>query len=65
VVFLNEPITTGLIVGVPLILVGSWFAGRRHEVKIKKAKASKKTTASESSNPVRTDTTELDVLPKG
>jgi drug/metabolite transporter (DMT)-like permease len=63
VVFLNEPITTGLIVGVPLILVGSWFAGRRHEVKPKKTKTSKK--AKTGSFAVGTDTTELDVLPKG
>jgi drug/metabolite transporter (DMT)-like permease len=63
VVFLNEPITTGLIVGVPLILVGSWFAGRRHEVKAKKTKSSKKSKAR--SVPIGTDTTELDVLPKG
>jgi drug/metabolite transporter (DMT)-like permease len=63
VVFLNEPITTGLIVGVPLILVGSWFAGRRHEVKAKKTKSSKKSKAV--SVPIGTDTTELDVLPKG
>jgi drug/metabolite transporter (DMT)-like permease len=63
VVFLNEPITTGLIVGVPLILVGSWFAGRRHEVKPKKSKSSKVGQAPSAS--VGTDTTELDVLPKG
>ena len=59
VVFLNEPITTGLIIGFPLILLGSWFAGKRHEVKAKKGKGSKKSPA------VSTDTTELDVLPKG
>jgi drug/metabolite transporter (DMT)-like permease len=59
VVFLNEPITTGLLIGFPLILVGSWFAGKRHEVKPKKGKGSKKTSV------VSTDTTELDVLPKG
>lgn len=33
IVFLNEPITPGLILGIPLVLVGSWFAGRRHEPK--------------------------------
>jgi drug/metabolite transporter (DMT)-like permease len=59
VLFLNEPITTGLIIGFPLILVGSWFAGKRHEVKPKKNKGSKL------SSDVSTDTTELDVLPKG
>jgi drug/metabolite transporter (DMT)-like permease len=59
VVFLNEPITTGLIIGFPLILLGSWFAGKRHEVKPKKGKGSKKASV------VSTDTTELDVLPKG
>jgi len=32
VVFLNEPITIGLLIGFPLILVGSWFAGKRHSV---------------------------------
>ena len=30
IVFLNEPITPGLIIGIPLVLVGSWFAGRKH-----------------------------------
>jgi drug/metabolite transporter (DMT)-like permease len=59
VVFLNEPITTGLLIGFPLILIGSWFAGKRHEVKPKKNKGSKPGSA------VSTDTTELDVLPKG
>jgi drug/metabolite transporter (DMT)-like permease len=59
VVFLNEPITTGLIIGFPLILLGSWFAGKRHGVKPKKGKGSK------SASVVSTDTTELDVLPKG
>ena len=57
VVFLNEPITTGLIVGVPLILIGSWFAGRRHEVRPKKIRGK--------TPPVSSDTSELDVLPKG
>lgn len=38
IVFLDEPITPGLIVGIPLVLVGSWFAGRRHEVKPRKEK---------------------------
>jgi drug/metabolite transporter (DMT)-like permease len=59
VVFLNEPITTGLLVGFPLILIGSWFAGKRHEVKAKKGKGKKP-----SANSVSTETTELDVLPK-
>jgi drug/metabolite transporter (DMT)-like permease len=59
VVFLNEPITTGLLIGFPLILVGSWFAGKRHEVKPRKTKASKQASV------VSTETTELDVLPKG
>jgi hypothetical protein len=62
VVFLNEPITTGLLIGFPLILVGSWFAGKRHEVKTKKPKTSKDSSQSPG---VSTDTTELDVLPKG
>lgn len=35
IVFLNEPITPGLLVGIPLVLIGSWFAGRRHEVRAK------------------------------
>ena len=63
VVFLDEPITTGLLVGFPLILIGSWFAGKRHEVKPKKGKGSKK--KSQKVSVVSTDTTELDVLPKG
>ena len=63
VVFLDEPITTGLLVGFPLILIGSWFAGKRHEVKPKKGKGSKK--ESKKVSVVSTDTTELDVLPKG
>ncbi len=28
--FLAEPITLGMIVGLPLVVVGSWFATRRH-----------------------------------
>ena len=60
VVFLNEPITTGLLIGFPLILIGSWFAGKRHEVRPKKGKGKKGTA-----NTVSTETTELDVLPKG
>jgi drug/metabolite transporter (DMT)-like permease len=56
VVFLNEPITAGLVIGFPLILIGSWFAGKRHEVKQKKQK---------NTPEVGTETTELDVLPKG
>jgi drug/metabolite transporter (DMT)-like permease len=63
VVFLNEPITTGLLVGFPLILIGSWFAGKRHEVKPKKAKGAK--SRGKSGSVVSTDTSELDVLPKG
>jgi drug/metabolite transporter (DMT)-like permease len=63
VVFLNEPITTGLLVGFPLILIGSWFAGKRHEVKPKKAKGAK--SPGKSGSVVSTDTSELDVLPKG
>lgn len=63
VVFLNEPITAGLLVGFPLILIGSWFAGKRHEVRPKKGKVSKK--RSKGVSGVSTDTTELDVLPKG
>jgi drug/metabolite transporter (DMT)-like permease len=64
VVFLNEPITTGLLIGFPLILLGSWFAGKRHEIKDKKTgtKPGRKTSNGAS---VNTDTTELDVLPKG
>ena len=42
-----------------VVLIGSWFAGKRHEVKPKKNKGSNLSTA------VSTDTTELDVLPKG
>jgi drug/metabolite transporter (DMT)-like permease len=59
VVFLNEPITTGLLIGFPLILVGSWFAGKRHEVKPKRTKASKQDSADTAG------TSQLDVLPKG
>jgi drug/metabolite transporter (DMT)-like permease len=56
IVFLGEPITPGLLIGLPLVLVGSWFAGKRHQVKIK---------ANKSSSGQSLDTTELDVLPKG
>jgi drug/metabolite transporter (DMT)-like permease len=60
VVFLDEPITTGLIVGFPMILIGSWFAGKRHEVKPKNNAGSNKRPSDLSNN-----TSELDVLPKG
>jgi len=56
IVFLGEPITPGLLIGLPLVLIGSWFAGKRHAVKTKKGKPS--------SGP-SLDTSELDVLPKG
>lgn len=56
IVFLGEPITPGLLIGLPLVLVGSWFAGKRHAVKIKKG---------QSSGDPSIDTSELDVLPKG
>jgi hypothetical protein len=48
-----------LLIGFPLILIGSWFAGKRHEVKPKKYKGSKQSSA------VSTENSELDVLPKG
>jgi drug/metabolite transporter (DMT)-like permease len=64
VVFLSEPITTGLLIGFPLILIGSWFAGKRHEVKPKKLKGKAKKN-SDAQVSVSTETSELDVLPKG
>lgn len=39
IVFLGEPITAGLLIGLPLVLIGSWFAGKRHEHKTKIAPA--------------------------
>jgi drug/metabolite transporter (DMT)-like permease len=33
VVFLSEPITPGLLIGLPLVLIGSWLAGQKHEAK--------------------------------
>jgi drug/metabolite transporter (DMT)-like permease len=33
VVFLNEPITPGLIIGLPLVLIGSWLAGQKYQAK--------------------------------
>ena len=30
IVFLKEPITTGFLIGVPMVIVGSWLATRRH-----------------------------------
>lgn len=60
IVFLNEPITPGLIVGVPLVLLGSWFAGRRHEAKKPKPQSTGLEVSGEGPEP-----TELDVLPKG
>jgi drug/metabolite transporter (DMT)-like permease len=67
IVFLNEPITPGLLIGIPLVLIGSWFAGRRHEVKDKtQGKKAKGSRGKKSKAPaVSLDTTELDVLPKG
>jgi drug/metabolite transporter (DMT)-like permease len=64
VVFLNEPITPGLLVGIPLVLVGSWFAGRKHSTKTKIAS---KTGNFSHRNPTGSGpgSSELDVLPKG
>ena len=33
VLFLSEPITPGLLIGLPLVLIGSWLAGKKYEVK--------------------------------
>ena len=30
VIFLNEPLTTGMLIGVPLVVIGSYFATRKH-----------------------------------
>ena len=30
VIFLNEPLTTGMLIGMPLVIVGSYFATRKH-----------------------------------
>jgi drug/metabolite transporter (DMT)-like permease len=30
VLFLNEPLTLGMMVGIPLVIVGSYFATRKH-----------------------------------
>jgi drug/metabolite transporter (DMT)-like permease len=68
IVFLNEPITPGLIIGIPLVLIGSWFAGRRHEAKSTSGKGSAKAgkqVKAAGAKPLSLDTTELDVLPKG
>ena len=64
VVFLGEPITVGLLIGMPLVLVGSWFAGKRHDVKVKKDKSGSSPRGN-SGKQVSSDTSELDVLPKG
>jgi hypothetical protein len=31
--FLSEPLTTGLLIGLPLVLIGSWMAGQKYEAK--------------------------------
>jgi drug/metabolite transporter (DMT)-like permease len=31
ILFLGEPLTIGILIGFPLVLVGSWFAGRKHD----------------------------------
>lgn len=33
VVFLSEPITPGLLIGLPLVLIGSWLAGQKYVAK--------------------------------
>ena len=30
ILFLGEPLTAGIAIGFPLVLVGSWFASRKH-----------------------------------
>jgi drug/metabolite transporter (DMT)-like permease len=37
IVFLKEPITTGFLIGVPMVIVGSWLATQRHESKTRTA----------------------------
>jgi len=38
VIFLNEPLTTGFMVGFPLIVVGSYLASQRRGVYVSKKK---------------------------
>lgn len=33
VLFLGEPITPGLLIGLPLVLLGSWLAGQKYKIK--------------------------------
>lgn len=33
VLFLSEPITPGLLIGLPLVLLGSWLAGQKYKIK--------------------------------
>jgi drug/metabolite transporter (DMT)-like permease len=67
ILFLNEPITPGLLIGIPLVLIGSWFAGRRHAVRGRESGKSLASDAkgSHNSETASPDTSELDVLPKG
>lgn len=63
IVFLDEPITPGLIIGVPLVLIGSWFAGRRYPVRPGKSGSGRKGNGT--GDEPGLETSELDILPKG
>jgi drug/metabolite transporter (DMT)-like permease len=38
VVFLAEPLTLGMLVGLPLVAIGSYLASRRREAYVRKSK---------------------------
>jgi drug/metabolite transporter (DMT)-like permease len=38
VVFLSEPLTAGMLVGFPLVVVGSYLASRRRQAFVRKSK---------------------------
>ena len=36
IIFLNEKVTTGIVLGLPLVLIGSYFASKKSEARVKK-----------------------------
>lgn len=45
-IFLFEPVTTGILVGLPLVVLGSYLAGRKREVYVSRRKRGKRVSQS-------------------
>jgi drug/metabolite transporter (DMT)-like permease len=53
VVFLAEPLTLGMVVGLPLVAIGSYLASRRRDAYVRKSKRGQQRPATSAEIPER------------